>query len=461
MAAAGQEYQYPVMDPGLLEKYDQRVPRYTSYPTAPHFQAGITATDTRRWLGALDAELPLSLYLHIPFCDSLCWFCGCHTKIVQRYEPVATYLDLLLAEIDLVADELGSRRKVCHLHLGGGTPTILEPADLARLFEHLRRRFAILPEADIAVENDPRELTDGIAAVLGRAGVNRASLGLQDVNPEVQKAVNRVQSIAETARVAEALRDNGIDSINIDLMYGLPHQTVARVLATIEAVLALKPQRICLFGYAHVPWMKRHQRLIDATALPGPAERFAQFKAAAERLVEAGYDWIGLDHFALPDDPMARAARDGTLHRNFQGYTTDGAKARLGFGPSAIGALPRGLVQNEVPMHAYRNAVQSGVLPVVRGLAFTGDDGLRGAVIECLMCFLEVDLARVCRDFGADPGTFAQEIARLSPMVADGLVAVEGDTLRVTGEGRPFVRSVCAVFDRYLEQSETRHARAV
>jgi oxygen-independent coproporphyrinogen-3 oxidase len=332
---------------------------------------------------------------------------------------------------------------------------------VARLVEHLRQRFDILPEADIAVENDPRELTDGIATILGQAGVNRASLGLQDINPEVQKAVNRVQSIGETARVAEALRANGIDSINIDLMYGLPHQTVARVLTTIEAVLALKPQRICLFGYAHVPWMKRHQRLIDATALPEPAERFAQFKAAAKRLVEAGYDWIGLDHFALPDDPMARAARDGTLHRNFQGYTTDGARARLGFGPSAIGALPQGLVQNAAPMHTYRSAVQSGALPVARGLAFTGDDHLRGAVIERLMCFLEVDLARVCRDFKVDPRTFADEIARLSPMVADGLAVVEGNTVRVTEEGRPFVRSVCAVFDRYLEETETRHARAV
>jgi oxygen-independent coproporphyrinogen-3 oxidase len=445
----------------LLAKYDRRVPRYTSYPTAPQLTPVVQAADYRAWLGALDPALPLSLYFHIPFCDSLCWFCGCHTKIVRRYEPIAAYLALLLGEMDRVADLLPGRRKVCHVHLGGGTPTILEPADMARLFARLRARFELLPGADVAVENDPREFNQDLVETMARVGVNRASLGLQDVNPQVQRAVNRVQSLDETKRVVDALRGAGIASINIDLMYGLPYQTVARVLTTIEAALGLAPERICLFGYAHVPWMKRHQRLIDEAALPDAEERFDQYMAAAKRLQEAGYVWVGLDHFARPDDALALAAREGTLHRNFQGYTTDDAPVRLGFGASAIGSLPQGFVQNQVPMHAYRGALEAGGLPIARGLVLGDDDRLRGAVIEQLMCFLEVDLAEVCREFGAEPSGFAGEIDSLAEMAADGLVVIEGWRLRVTERGRPFVRTLCAAFDAYLEPGATRHAQAV
>jgi oxygen-independent coproporphyrinogen-3 oxidase len=445
----------------LLTKYDRRVPRYTSYPTAPQLSPRVTAATYRSWLGGLDPALPLSLYFHIPFCDSLCWFCGCHTKVVRRYAPIAAYLEDLLRELDRVADLLPGRHKVCHVHLGGGTPTILEPADMERLFERLRARFELLPEADIAIENDPREFNQDLVETMVRVGVSRASLGLQDVNPQVQKAVNRVQSMDETKRVAQALRGAGIASINIDLMYGLPYQTVARVLTTIEAVLDLAPDRICLFGYAHVPWMKPHQRLIDEAGLPDSEERFAQYMAATKRLEEAGYLWIGLDHFARPEDALAIAARDKTLHRNFQGYTTDDAPVRLGFGPSAIGMLPQGFVQNETPMHAYRAALDDGVLPIARGLALTEDDRLRGAAIEQLMCFLEVDLGETARRFGADPGVFAAEVAALEEMAADGLVEIAGWTLRVTEVGRPFLRSVCAAFDAYLEPTATRHAQAV
>ncbi|MFQ5774367.1 MAG: oxygen-independent coproporphyrinogen III oxidase [Kiloniellaceae bacterium] len=446
---------------GLLSKYDLRVPRYTSYPTAPHFGPAVGARAYGRWLAELDPGLPLSLYLHVPFCDSLCWFCGCHTKIVRRYEPVAGYLVQLRREIELVADALGTRRRVCHIHLGGGTPTIIEAADLEGLFDHLRVRFDVLAGADIAIENDPRELSQDLVRTMAAVGVNRASLGLQDINPEVQRAVNRVQSIEQTRRVAEALRAAGIASINVDLMYGLPHQTVPRVLTTIEAVLDMAPERICVFGYAHVPWMKRHQRLIDEAALPGPSDRFAQYMAAAERLQEAGYVWIGLDHFARPDDELAVAAREGRLHRNFQGYTTDEAPVRLGFGPSAIGTLPQGFVQNAVPLHAYREAVSFRQFPVARGLRLTDDDRLRAAVIERLMCTLEVDLGEVCGAFGCDTGVFCEELAGLSEMEADGVVALDGARVRVTARGRPFVRTVCARFDRYLRPEVGRHVRAV
>ncbi|MEE8455599.1 MAG: oxygen-independent coproporphyrinogen III oxidase [Limibaculum sp.] len=451
---------------GLLAKYDRRVPRYTSYPTAVQFTPAVQGDRYRVWLGGLDPALPLSLYIHIPFCDSLCWFCGCNTKVVRRYAPIAAYMELLLRELDLVADLLpgsgdNGRHKVCHVHLGGGTPTILEPADMERLFERLRARFDLLPDADIAIENDPREFNQDLVETMARVGVNRASLGLQDVNLQVQQAVNRVQSIDETTRVAQALRGAGIGSINIDLMYGLPYQSVARVLTSIEAVLELAPDRVCLFGYAHVPWMKKHQRLIDEAGLPDAEERFAQYLAAAARLQEAGYQWIGLDHFARPGDDLAQAARNKTLHRNFQGYTTDDAPVRLGFGPSAIGMLPQGFAQNEVPMNVYRDAIEAGALPVARGLVLSEDDRLRGAVIEQLMCFLEADLGAIAHRFEADPRVFTDALAALQEMVADGLVEIDGWKVRVSEAGRPFLRTACAAFDSYLEPTATRHAQAV
>jgi oxygen-independent coproporphyrinogen-3 oxidase len=449
------------MDSSLLAKYDQRVPRYTSYPTAPHFSSKVKAEAYRQWLTELDPGLPLSLYVHIPFCDSLCWFCGCHTKIVRRHAPIGAYLEVLLKEIELVADLLGPRREVSHLHLGGGTPTILEPDEFQRLFDVLRRRFAFRSDAEIAVESDPRGLDLNLVDAMAAAGVNRASLGVQDIDPKVQRAVNRVQPLGVTKRAAEALRAASISSINIDLMYGLPHQTVTRVLATIEAVLTLAPERICLFGYAHVPWMKSHQRLIDESALPGPAERLNQYLVAAERLQDAGYVWIGLDHFALPNDALAIAAREGGLHRNFQGYTTDGAPVRLGFGPSAIGTLPRGYVQNAAPMHVYRDAVEAGQLPIARGLVLDDDDRLRAAVIERLMCDLQVDLGEVCKGFGRDAGVFAEEVAGLSVLAADGLVELGDKIVRITVQGRPFVRMVCAGFDSYIRTGNERLAPAV
>ncbi len=449
----------------LLSKYDQRVPRYTSYPTAPHFGPQVRPAHYRQWLAALDPGAPLSLYVHIPFCDSMCWFCGCHTKIVKRHQPVTQYLDVLLQEIDLVADALGPRRQVCHLHFGGGSPTILAPAEVDTLFARLRGRFDILDDADIAVEIDPRDLDPAVIPALARGGVNRASIGLQDLNPKVQAAVNRMQTFEETEEVIETLRAAGIDSFNIDLMYGLPHQDVAGVAATIDGALRLAPDRLCLFGYAHVPWMKKHQRLIDEAALPGPESRFAQYMAAADRLTRAGYRWIGLDHFARPEDSLAVAAKDGTLRRNFQGYTTDGAEARIGFGPSAIGVLPQGFIQNTAVMHDYREMVASGELPIVRGRRLSDDDRLRSAVIERLMCDLSADLGRISRDFGSGAADFAAEIAALDGMLADGLVEIEqgdlGPVVHVTAKGRPFVRAACAVFDRYLNPGETRHARAV
>jgi len=441
--------------------FEQRVPRYTSYPTAPQFHAGIGGEAYGRWLTALPAALPASLYLHIPFCDSLCWFCGCHTKIVRRYEPIADYLGTLLAELDLVAGTIGRRQPVAHIHWGGGTPTILTADDVLRLAERLNERFDLLPDAEFAVEIDPRELPAATVTALGRAGVNRASLGVQDVNPDVQAAVNRIQPIEVTRLAVDRLREAGVTAINVDLMYGLPHQTEAHIQATIDAVLTLEPDRLSLFGYAHLPGFKTHQKMIDTAALPGAEARWRQAAAAAARLQAEGYVWIGLDHFARPDDPLAIALKSGHLRRNFQGYTTDRAEALLGFGASAIGALPQGYVQNAVPFHAYREAIAGGRLAVARGIALDDEDRLRRHVIERLMCDLAVDLAAACRRYGRSAGHFGPELARLADLARDGIVEITATTVRIPEAARPLMRLPAAVFDAYLPTSSAAHAQAV
>ncbi len=442
------------MNTELLAKYDRAVPRYTSYPTAPHFHAGIGPDDYCGWLAELPSDARLSLYLHVPFCQELCWYCGCHTTVARHYRPVAEYQRLLLQELDLIGAALGGRRTVGHIHFGGGTPTMLLPGDLRSLGERLRQRFEIRDAAEFAVEIDPRRLTRETVAALAAIGVNRASLGVQDVNPEVQRAINRWQPFAVVERAVDWLRAAGIRGINFDLMYGLPQQTTAGIGRSVEAALALRPSRLALFGYAHVPWMKRHQRLIDEASLPDASQRAAQFEVAATRLEEAGYVAIGLDHFALPDDSLAVAQEEGRLHRNFQGYTTDDAAALLGFGASAIGSLPQGYVQNAVPIPRYREAIRQGRLATARGIRVSEGDRGRRAIIERLMCDFAVDLS-------GSAGRLAAELEALEPFRADGLLTIDDRLIRVEPEGRPFIRTICAVFDSYLERSLARHSRAV
>jgi len=449
------------MDADLIRKYDRPIPRYTSYPTTPHFHPGVGADTAREWLEALPADLPLSLYIHIPFCDTLCWFCGCHTKIVRRYQPVADYLALVEREIRIVAARLGRRQTVTHVHFGGGSPTILKADDVRRIGDTIRQQFDVTEDAEWAVEIDPRDLGADVLQAFAEIGVNRASIGLQDINPLVQQAINRIQPMDETEAVVANLRAAGVTALNVDLMYGLPYQTTGHIVRTVEAALGLNPDRLALFGYAHVPHMKTHQKMIPDSALPDGPARFEQAEAAADRLVAAGYRRVGLDHFARADDPMAIALDAGQLRRNFQGYTTDPAAALVGLGASAIGSLPQGYVQNAVPLHAYRDAVKQGRLAVAKGVKLTADDRIRRDAIARLMCALTLDLADLETAHGYDPGTFDEEVSALSPMQADGLVRVDGDRITVTERGRPFVRCVAAVFDTYLGQGTARHARAV
>ena len=445
----------------LLAKYDRRVPRYTSYPTAPQFSPAVDAARTRGWLGRLADGTELSLYLHVPFCAELCWFCGCHTTVTRRPEPLASYARALLDEIDLVAEAIGRTLPVRHIHWGGGTPTALSAAWMTAIGTRLRTRFAVTAETEIAVEVDPRTLTDDAADALAAIGVTRASLGVQDFDPAVQAAVHRHQSFAVTEAAARRLRERGIGAINLDLIYGLPYQTEAGVAETVARALDLLPDRVAVFGYAHVPWLKRHQKLLPEAALPGPTARFAQ-RAAAERVIlAAGFERVGLDHYARPDDPLAVAARGGRVRRNFQGYTTDMAPVLLGLGASSIGSLPDGYVQNETAIPAWREAVRAGRLPIARGVALTPEDRLRRAVIEQVMCYGEADLAEIAASHGVAAEALLAAGPVLAAQAADGLVRWDGARVRVTERGRPFVRAVAAAFDAYLRPDATRHAAAI
>ncbi len=445
----------------LFDKYDLRLPRYTSYPTAPHFTPAVDGDTYRGWLADLPEDLPLSLYLHVAYCDEMCWFCGCHTKITKKYEPIATYLEALLQEIDLVADTLPTRMTARHIHFGGGSPTILSAPDFVRLVTRLRDRFLVADDAEVAVELDPRTADEDYVKAMASVGVTRASCGVQDFNPVVQKAINRIQPYEEVAEVVGWLRKYGIPEVNTDLMYGLPHQTVESVLDTLDRAFTLEPSRISLFGYAHVPWMKKHQTLLPEDALPGTEERWAQYEACQRKLAENGFVAVGFDHFAREDDEMAVALKEGRLHRNFQGYTTDANPCLIGMGASGIGSLPQGYAVNDGGIHGYQRAVGEGRLATTRGIAVSAEDKLRRDVIERLMCDLAVDLEAVAREHGVAGTHFGPEIAALQELEADGIVVRDGYRLTMTEDGKPLVRAVCAKFDKYLKAGEQRHSKAV
>ena len=446
----------------LIAKYGGRVPRYTSYPTAAQFTPAVAEDDHRTWLAALDPRSAASLYLHIPFCDRLCWYCGCHTAVVHQRGPVADYVRTLVREIEIIGQALPENPRASALHFGGGTPNMIAPDDLRAIVGALRERFTFTIPFEFAVELDPRILTSEWVDAAADLGLSRASLGVQDLNAQVQRAINRLQPYAQIEWAVTRLRQAGIGSINLDLMYGLPHQSVATIVATLDQVLALSPERIALFGYAHVPWMKAHQRLLPEASLPDAVERFDQQIAAAERLGKAGYVRIGLDHFARQEDELAKAGRNGLLRRNFQGYTSDRAASLLGFGASSISAMPQGYAQNAARVPEWRQRVNAGRLATARGLVVGPDDRVRGEIIERLMCDMRVDVAGVCAAHHRSPSQFAAELLRLAEMEADGLVKRAGARIEVTGDGRPFVRTIAAVFDAQSRSNETgRHAPSI
>jgi oxygen-independent coproporphyrinogen-3 oxidase len=447
--------------PNALVLAAQKVPRYTSYPTAPHFAAAVGAETYADWLAALPAAATLSLYIHVPYCTELCRYCGCHTKMVRWREPLQAYAEKLAGEIALVARRLGGR-SILQIHWGGGTPSILGPAALIDLAAALRNNFDLSRIAEHAIELDPRRIDCSLAQALAQIGVNRVSLGVQDFTPHVQEAIGRVQPFAMVRDAIDMLRNAGITRMNFDLMYGLPRQSADDVLRSAALAHSLEPRRIALFGYAHVPWLKPHQRLIDAAALPGAGERLAQAEAARVTFLALGYRPVGLDHFALPDDDLAIAARNGRLFRNFQGYTTDAADALIGLGASAIGRLPQGYVQNALAVRTYSAAIDAGRHATARGVALSDEDRIRGRIIERILCDLEVDLEAIAGEAGrADIGHFEPELEALQPLERQGLVEVGDRRIRVTQRGRPFMRLVAAAFDAYLREGNARHSVAV
>ena len=449
------------MSQSIVEKYGEaRLPRYTSYPTAPNFSADVVPGTYAGWLKSIPAGGSTSLYLHIPFCRSMCWYCGCHTSITERDGPIFDYLDVLHREVDLIAAQRDSGFNVSEIHFGGGTPTIIRPEDFIALMDALRAKLGFAAEVNTAIEIDPRRLQPKMMDALAASGVTRASLGVQSFDPTVQEAINRIQTAETTWAAVEGLRRNGISAINFDLIYGLPHQSVQSCIETVDIAVDMRPARFAVFGYAHVPSFKKHQRLIEDAALPDARERHAQAEAIAARLVEAGYMQIGLDHFALPDDELAVAQREGRLHRNFQGYTTDACETLIGLGASAIGKLGPGYHQNEVPINRYASRVRSGELPTAKTYALTAEDRLRADVIERLMCDFSADVATICRSHGFNPDVLLEDNSALQALEADGLVRRTGSVVDVDDAHRFVIRAVAAAFDAYLGASQRTYSKA-
>lgn len=446
----------PTAPPELLARYDRPGPRYTSYPTAVEFHAGVTDAHYRDALARADtqADAPLSLYVHLPFCEERCAYCGCNVVITRHRDVSDRYLDYLDREIDLLAAHLPHRRTVSQLHLGGGTPTFYTEHQLAALVTRLTRVFTFTAQAELAVEVDPRVTSTAQLSRLRALGFNRVSMGVQDFDPEVQAAVNRVQSYELTRDLVGHARAEGYESINIDLIYGLPHQTPERFAATLAQVITLRPERVAAYSFAFVPWMKAHMKHLADEALPGPEVKLALLRLTQQAFADAGYVAIGMDHFALPGDELARASAGGTLHRNFMGYTVQSARDMVALGVSGIGDVQGLFVQNTKKLSDYYAAIDAGRFPIERGYALDDDDRLRRYVITELMCNGRLDRVAVERQFGISFSRYfageLQELTGPGSPEADGLIRVDDAALTVTPMGGLFVRNLCMPFDRYL-----------
>jgi oxygen-independent coproporphyrinogen-3 oxidase len=451
----------PVLDAELLKRYDRPGPRYTSYPAAPQFTTQFGGKELREQ--AADSNQrpgprPLSLYVHVPFCFSPCFYCGCTRLITRDTAKGERYVEQLLHEIALVAPLFDRDRQVVQLHLGGGTPNFLSAETIAWLIGGLSEAFTLssAPGRDFSIELDPRTVPPNYAAALARIGFNRVSLGVQDFDPEVQGAVNRLQSIEETLDLIDACRDSGFRSVNVDLIYGLPRQTPTAFRRTLRMVMSARPDRLAVYGYAHLPGLFKAQGRIDPATLPSAAERLELLRLAVEELSVGGYRYIGMDHFALPDDELVRAQEAGELQRNFMGYTTHAGCDLIGLGVSAISHIGESFSQNFRELKKWEAALAAGRLPLWRGLALSADDRVRAAVISQLMCQGVIEVRAIEARFGIDFGAyFAASLARLQAHVADGLITVADDRITVTGTGRLLLRSIAMCFDVYLHAPAT------
>ncbi len=446
-------------DSELLRRYDKPGPRYTSYPTAPHFQ-DFAANDLRAAVARseqLHPQRPISLYIHVPYCTSPCFYCGCNRVITRDRSKGESYVRRVLREADMMASTLDRARDVVQLHLGGGTPNFLAPELIAELLEGLRARlnFSTGADRDFSIELDPRAVTPGDIAALAQMGFNRTSLGIQDFDPDVQRAVNREQDVEATLEVIDACRRHGIASVNVDLIYGLPKQNLQGFGRTLDTIVGIRPDRLAIYGYAHLPHMFRAQRQIADADLPDPELKLALLGLAVERLSAAGYQYIGMDHFALPGEELARAQRCGDLHRNFMGYTTCADTDLIGIGVSAISRIGDSYSQNPRDLPTWEAAIDAGRVPVWRGLTLSDDDQLRAELIQELMCNGKVNTQALARRYGIDfDSYFALELRGLWPLQQDRLVDYRDGLIRATARGRPLLRLIAMCFDRYLRAAE-------
>ncbi len=448
----------------LIKKYNKPGPRYTSYPTAPHFteSVGQDIWNEHIRLNNKNGDRDLSLYYHLPFCDTLCWFCGCTVIITRKRENIEAYLNYLFREIDLIKERLHLDRKVTQIHFGGGTPTYLSPDQIRRLGEKLKQSFQFANDIEIGSEMDPRGLTEEHIQALAEAGFNRASMGVQDFNPTVQKAVNRINSFEMVAQVIEWIRTHNFQSLNLDLIYGLPHQTRSSFEKTIDKILKLNPDRLAVFNYAHVPWMKPHQKLIKDEDLPTPEEKLMMLKMIIERLTSAGYVYIGMDHFAKEDDELTIAQKNKSLQRNFQGYSTKSGADIYAMGMSSISQLDGIYAQNYKELPIYYDRINANQLPIEKGYVLLEDDKIRRDTIMHLMCDLELDFTKLSKKLGIDFTQYYRDsLNRLTEFEQDGLLIREADKITMTDTGRLFIRNVAMEFDSYLEKSKMRYSKTV
>lgn len=450
------------VSPEILAKYDQPGPRYTSYPTAPEWDDEFGEADLRDAIGKVDGRTdapPLSLYFHLPFCQSLCLFCGCNVVISKDTAVASPYLERLKREIDWMSQHVSRSRKIEQMHWGGGTPTYLSVDQIEDLFSHIAGKFSLDDNPEIGIEVDPRATSVEQCRSLRKLGFNRLSMGVQDFNPLVQKTIHRVQPYEMTKGLFDQCRDMGFESINIDLIYGLPYQTMESFVDTVDRVVEINPDRIALFSYAHVPWLKKQQGSF-ASHLPEGIEKFRIFCCATRKLVDAGYRYIGMDHFARPEDELCRAQDDRTLHRNFQGYTTRGGCDLLGMGVSAISGLEDVYAQNWRDLPHYYEAIDRDAWPTMRGANVSTEDKIRRSTINRLLCHCVVVKREVERDFDIDfDDYFAAELERLPDLERDGLIRVEPDRIEVAPLGRIFIRNIAMVFDSYLQNANAQRER--
>lgn len=452
------------VDIELIKKYNRPGPRYTSYPTAPHFNESVNGNEWHRQiqLNNKNAKRDLSLYFHLPFCDTLCWFCGCTTVVTRNLDKLEEYLRYLYKEIDMISQDINNDRKVVQMHFGGGTPTYLSPEQILKLGSKINQSFSFSGDAEIGCEMDPRELTEDHIIALKEVGFKRASMGVQDFNPKVQKAVNRINPYEMVEEAVGWIRRNGFESLNLDLIYGLPHQSTSNFENTVDKILTLDPDRLAVFNYAHVPWMKPHQKLIKEDNLPVPEEKLEMLKMIIERLTSSGYVYIGMDHFAKADDELTIAQKEKNLQRNFQGYSTRAGADIYAFGMSSISQLEDVYVQNFKELSVYYEYLKNGNLPVEKGYILSDDDKIRRETIMRLMCDLELNYHRMSKLLQIDfQDYYTDELQQMDKFSSDGLIVLSPGKLSVTEKGRLFIRNIAMEFDSYLNTSETRYSKTI